>query len=228
IEVGIALFIATTTAATSMTREKESNTLELVLATPLTSSQIIAGKIRGLVFAAGPLLVVPYLTVLLFIVRDILGGDMFAANATPAVFWEAALTMPILLVAFTAFACMIGLQSSIQQKKTINSVFRAMVIILAVFALTAICPFAVVSSNTDPTLVAAFMPITPVTAFNILLDPANAVQFGSPLIGPPLSAARVASSAAALVVAGVYVLIGWSLHNNMVRSFDMTIRKQTA
>ena len=76
-EVGIALFIATATAATSMTREKESNTIELILATPLTSGAIIRGKVWGLVNAAGPLLLVPFLTIVLFILFDLTTGRMF-------------------------------------------------------------------------------------------------------------------------------------------------------
>ncbi len=228
IEIGIAFFIAATTSATSMTREKESNTLELVLATPLTSSQIIAGKIRGLVYAAGPMLLAPYATVMLFIVRDMAAGRMFSAATTPVVYWEAALTMPLLLIAFTAFTCMIGLRASIQQKKTISAVFWAMATVMAVFGLTSICPLSVMSAGTDPTFVAAFMPVTPVTAFNMMLDPANAVQFGTALFGKDLNSCRIAASLATAAVAGIYVLIGWSLHSSMVRSFDMTIRKQTA
>lgn len=228
IEVGISFFIATTTAATSMTREKESNTLELVLATPLTSSQIIYGKIRGLVYAAGPLLVVPYGTVFLFILRDLFAGQLFGKGGTPVVYWEAILTMPVLLIAFTMFACMIGVRASIQQKKTISSVFSAMAVVLAVFGITSICPFAIINTQADPNFISAFMPISPVTAFNILIDPANATGSGTALFGETLNASRIIAAFAAVAVAGVYFLIGWSLHTNMVRSFDMTIRKQTA
>ncbi|MBK8267827.1 MAG: ABC transporter permease subunit [Planctomycetes bacterium] len=228
IEVGISLFIATTTAATSMTREKESNTLELVLGTPLTSSQIISGKIRGLVYAAGPLLVVPYATAGLFVIRDLVAGKQFGASANPVVHLEVLLTMPILLIAFTMFACMIGLRSSIQQKKTITAVFSAMAVVMAVFGITSICPFSISNTSADPMFVAAFMPITPVTAFNMMFDPENATGPNNVLSGDLLATCRLISAAAAAAVAGVYVLIGWSLHSNMVRSFDMTIRKQSA
>ncbi|MBX3396465.1 MAG: ABC transporter permease subunit [Phycisphaerae bacterium] len=228
IEVGIAFFIATTTAATSMTREKESNTLELVLATPLTSSQIIHGKIRGLVVAAGPLLFVPYASVVMFILRDLFAGRLFGASSEPVVHWEALITVPLLLVAFTLFACMIGLRASIRQKKTINAVFTAMAVVLMVFGGASICPFSTLSANADGGLIAAFMTITPVTAFGIVLDPVNAAFSGRTISAAELDKYRAIASIMSVVVAGTYLLIGASLHKNMVQSFDMTIRKQSA
>ncbi|NJN82513.1 MAG: ABC transporter permease subunit, partial [Caldilineaceae bacterium] len=65
-----------------MTREKESNTLELVLATPLTSRHIIMGKILGLVYATGPMLLVPFLTVAFFYLAGLL------PKTEAVVFWE--------------------------------------------------------------------------------------------------------------------------------------------
>lgn len=228
IEVGIAFFIATTTAATSMTREKESNTLELVLATPLTSSQIIHGKIRGLVVAAGPLLFVPYASVVIFVLRDLFAGKLFGASGGPVVYWEALITVPLLLIAFTLFACMIGLRASIRQKKTINAVFTSMAVVLAVFGIASLCPFSTLSANVDGSLTAAFMTITPVTAFSIVLDPANAALSGQTISGPELDKYRIIAAVMTVAVAGTYLLIGATLHKNMVQSFDMTIRKQTA
>lgn len=229
-ELLITLFIATATAATSMTREKEANTIELILATPLTSSSIILGKIRGLVSAAGPLLLVPYATVVLFIVFDLITGRTLSSKGPgPVVHGESAITMPILLVAFTAFACMLGLQSSIKSKKTLNAVLTSMSIVIAVFVGIGSCALAIKSQDT-PNVAAAFMPLTPFTAMFVVVDPATAVvgTGGAAIKGDALTTCRTIAFIAALCSAAVYALIGLAMHRAMVRNFDMIIRKQSA
>ena len=223
VELGIALFLATAAAATSMTREKESNTLELLLSTPVTSGTIIWGKTWGLVHAAGPMLLVPYLTVALFVFFDLL----FTKSA-PVVNWEALLTLPILLVCFTAFACMIGLQSSIKSKKTIAAVFTGMGIVIGIFAATAGCAFSIKSTDSE-FLTAAFMPLTPVTAPFVVIDPASAVSsVGVVTSAASLQTCRFIAFVASFCSAAIYGLIGYALHRSMVRNFDMIIRKQSA
>ena len=227
VELGIALFIATTTAATSMTREKESNTLELVLATPLTSAKIITGKIWGLVYSAGPMLLVPYLSVALFLCFDLVTGRLF--NKQAVVNWEVLITLPVLLIAFTAFACMVGLQASLKSRKTMGAVFTSMGIVIAVFGLTGTCAFALLSNAEAEELTAAFMPLTPFTAPYIAIDPEKALSTGLGVARPTkLNFCRMIAFIASFCSAGVYFLIGISMHRSMVRNFDMTIRKQTA
>ncbi len=229
VELMIALFLATAAAATSMTREKESNTLELILATPTTSEAIIRGKTWGLVRAAGPLLLVPYLTIGLFVLFDLITGASFDAKGPgPVVNWEATITLPILLVCFTAFACMVGLQSSIKAKKTLMSVFTSMGIIIGVFTVTAGCALGIQESGSEY-LTAAFMPLTPFTAPFIVIDPGTAVTNGLPLAqGTDLGVCRIIAFAASICSAVIYGLIGFAMHRSMVRTFDITIRKQSA
>ncbi len=226
-ELGIALFIATATAATSMTREKESNTMELILATPLTSGAIIRGKVWGLVNATGPLLLAPFLTVLLFVVFDLLTGRTFKP-AGPAVHAEALITLPILLVCFTAFACMLGLQFSIKNKKTFIAVLTSMGFVIGIFVLTAGCAFAVKKQD-NATLTAVFMPLTPVSATFAVIDPAKALSgTGNVLPAADVGVCRIIVLIASFCSAAVYGLIGLGLHRSMVRNFDMIIRKQSA
>ena len=229
VELLVTIFIATTTAATSMTREKESNTLELLLATPLTSASIITGKIWGLVYAAGPMLFVCYLTVLVFLLFDLVTGRLFGSGGSAAVVNpEVLLTLPVLLVAFTAFACMVGLQASIKSRKTMGAVFSSMGIVIAVFVLTGSCALMMQSASSGEALTAAFMPLTPVTACFIAIDPLTAVGAGTTGAGTPLATLRIVAFVASICSAGVYFLIGISMHRSMVRNFDMIIRKQTA
>lgn len=228
VELGITLFVATTTAATSMTREKESNTLELVLATPITSARIIQGKIWGLVHAAGPMLLVPWLTIGLFVLFDLLTGRMFKPGGG-VVHWEALLTLPVMMICFTAVACMVGLQCSIKSKKTIGAVFTSMGIVVAVVALTAGCVLTMRNGVGNATVNAALMPLAPFTAVYVIVDPQSAVSSANVLVtAADVNTCRVIAFFASFCSALVYGLIGYALHRSMVRSFDMIIRKQTA
>jgi hypothetical protein len=199
----------------------------LLLATPLTSHQIIKGKIIGLVFSAGPLLLIPFLAILSFVALDLITGHLWGRGGKPVVFWETILTLPILMIAFTAFACMLGLQSSIKSKKTLVSVFTSMGIVIGVYAATAGCAFAVRES--DARLAAAFMPINPFTAPFVMIDPEKAVATASQALSArDLLTCRIIAFVAAILAAAIYGLVGYGMHRSMVRNFDMIIRKQTA
>lgn len=222
IELAVALFIATATAATSMTREKESNTLELVLATPLTSRHIITGKIWGLVYATGPMLIVPYVTIALFYVAGLF------PNREAAVNWESLITLPVMLLSITAFCCMLGLQSSIKSKKTLGAVFSSMGVVILLIALASSCPLAVKSSDNE-VLAAAVWPLTPFTGLYAIIDPAGTFfEQGAKITHEMLRQCRVIAFIAALCAAAIYGAIGWIVLRGMVRNFDMIIRKQSA
>ena len=232
VEFGITLFVATTAAATSMTREKESNTIELLLATPLTSRDIITGKTWGLVRGAGPMLLVPYLTVAMFVVVDLI-GKLGSSGRESVVNPEALLMLPTTFLAFTAFCAMIGLNYSIKNKRTMGAVFTSMGIVIAVVAGLSTCAYSVKGSSDGAALTAAFMPLGPVTSCMISLAPKMALEdtavatyTGGPAIN--YATCRLVAFISAFVSALIYFLIGIYLRNSMVRSFDMTIRKQMA
>lgn len=227
VEFGITLFVATTAAATSMTREKESNTLELILATPLTSTNVITGKTWGLIWAAGPMLLVPYFTVLLFVLTDLFRGRLFDASQA-VINPEALITLPVMFLAFTAFACMIGLKASIKSRRTMGAVFTAAGVIAIVMAGTSVCVYAVKDSGNAFQLTSAFMPLTPITACHIAISPMDALTDGIAGSTPPLAQCRVIALIATFCSALIYFFVGWYLRNDMVRSYDMTIRKQMA
>lgn len=229
VELGITLFIATATAATSMTREKESNTLALLLSTPITSAQIIWGKIMGLIFFALPMLAAPFLTILLFVVFDLFKGNMASAPG-PVVHWEALITIPLMMLAFTAAACMIGLRSSINAKRTLTAVFTSGAILTVSVGVLSACAMSVISSS-EP-LASALMPLSPYYGIWVAIDPESALELGSggPLVvnATTLTLCRTIAFIASIVSAALYAAVVWGVHGSMVRNFDMIIRKQTA
>ena len=104
IETAVILLVVTNTAASTLTREKESQTLELLLSTPLTSRYIVSGMLRGLVSFAVPLIAVPTATIFIFVLGDLVSGAGSRAVTT----FETVLLVPPLLVSFVALSAMVG------------------------------------------------------------------------------------------------------------------------
>jgi ABC-type Na+ efflux pump permease subunit len=67
VEFAVILLIVTNAAASTVTREKEDGSLDLLLTTPITSRYYVWGKLRGLVSFVIPLIAVPVLSVLMFV-----------------------------------------------------------------------------------------------------------------------------------------------------------------
>jgi ABC-type transport system involved in multi-copper enzyme maturation permease subunit len=229
IELVVVLLVVTSTAATTLTREKESQTMELLLSTPLTSRYIVAGMLQGLVRLVFPLIAVPTLTVALFVLLDALRWD----TAPPVVAFEALLFVPMLLVAFTALAAMVGLHFSLTSKKTIQAVMVSTAIVLGAAGLLTVCGWA--TRGTNPTVAAAIVPFTPVLSLQALLDPWGSASAaasnwpGTATITPAeINSFRVVRAVFSLLAAGVYLGITYALYHSMVRGFDMIVRRQSA
>ena len=220
IEFGVALVVGTNTAATAMTKEKESNALDLLLTTPLTSKYIVWGKLRGLVSFMVPMLIVPVASVLLFAIYD-----LFATDGLGVAYVEAALELAALMTAFGAFACMLGLQVSLRSQKTVRAVMVSLGTLIVILIVASSLWWQITKAFGDAG--AAVAPFTPYTAIRVICDPAvlfDSEQELADRIGMVRGLALIGSSIAVAFVA----LVVASMYKSMVRNFDMTLRKQTA
>ncbi|MEW6250425.1 MAG: ABC transporter permease subunit [Planctomycetota bacterium] len=230
IELAVILLVVTNTAATTLTREKESQTIELLLSTPLTSRYIVAGMLQGLVRLVVPLIAVPTITVAAFAT-----GDLLRRTVAPVTTLEAVFLLPLMLVAFSALAAMVGLHFSLLSKKTVQAVMISTGIVLGGAGLLSICGATIMGTNY--TVSGVVLPFTPVYAMQALLDPwhvANAAAsnvFTSGAAGVPareIASFRIIRTIFSLGAAATYLGITYALYNSMVRNFDMTVRRQTA
>lgn len=219
VEFVIVMLMGVNTAAMAITREREAGTMELLLTTPLTSRYIILGKLRGLVSFTLPLLAVPAATVLLVALYDLARG-----KHPPAIFIDSALILPVLLVAYSAFACMIGLYMSLKCTRSVQAVLLSVGILVAAGFGLGLCGFGFLGG---PGPIAAMIsPLTFVTSIVAVVNPTR-IQSSSALGGmAPADAVRLLQVAGTVTAAGVYGAIVAGLYRTMVREFDMTLRKQ--
>ena len=220
IQFALAIIIAANTAATSTTKEKESKTMELLMTTPLTSSYILWGKLRGLVSFVLPLLIGPVVALLLFAVVDRIRG---AARASVPL--ETAAEVGLLLVIYTAAACMVGLWSSVKSRTNMTAVMKTIGTILLAGGLVTLVGFALVNASGGE--FAAFLaPFTPFTAVWFLISPAELAQ-GSTISAAALADLRLSAAIGTLIALGLYAILVWRGYVALVRGFDMIMRKQT-
>ena len=131
VEFSVILLIITNAAASTVTREKEDGTLDLLLSTPITSRYYIWGKLRGLVAFVLPLVAVPVASAFVFIAHDffrwLAGRD---SGFQWIVFPEALITMPAMLIIVCAFAAILGMQMSLRCRTTVRAVMSSVGIIV--------------------------------------------------------------------------------------------------
>ncbi len=220
IEFGIAVIIAANTAATSMTKEKESKTMDIMLTTPVTSKYILWGKLRGLVSFAAPLLAGPIATLLVFSIYG-----MFVENGPPAVWIETAVELAALMVIYMGVVCVIGLRISLNARKNVTAVMYTVGTIILLCGVASLLGFTI-APNAGGEFGAFLAPFTPFTAMWYMVNPKDLFESNADFVAGAVTA-RVATLFGSAIAGVVVAFIVWSLYSNLVRNFDMIVRKQS-
>lgn len=221
IQVAVALLIAANTAATSMTKEKESKTMELLLTTPVTPKYILWGKLRGLVSFTAPLLAGPIVVLVVFAATAYFRGE-----SPPVVWFETAIELAALLVVYTALVCVIGLRFSLTSRTNMVAVMSSVGTIILLCGAASAIGFAMVN-NSGGDFGAFFAPFTPFTAISYLVSPISLFN-GNPVeFAAGAQTARATAFVGSLVAVLFYAFIVWRWYAGLVTDFDRTMRKQT-
>jgi ABC-type Na+ efflux pump permease subunit len=234
IEFAVILLIVTNAAASTVTREKEDGSLDLLLTTPITSRYYIWGKLRGLVSFVLPLVAVPVVSVLLFVVYDLFRrvGDWNDPGFHWIVFPEAVLILPGMLIIVSAFAAILGMQMSLRCRTTVMAVMSSVGIVVGICAALGWCGGSLVDSSSGG-FGLAIGSFSPFTVMTVLINPyrfaeKNYQSDASYGMGYSDEAqSRVVVFIVSWIAVGVYLLVVWSMYKSMVKNFDMTIRRQS-
>jgi ABC-type Na+ efflux pump permease subunit len=225
IELAVILLILTQSAASTVTREKEDGTLDLLLSTPITSRYYVWGKLRGLVSFVLPLVAVPVVSVLIFVIHDMIRPTPWATQPLPwTVFPEAVLILPATLVMVCAFAAILGMQMSLRCRKTVVAVMSSVGIVAGVCGGLWLCGSNAASSSIgQPGLIVGCF--SPFTLMAVLVNPTEVAAESFP--EGDMASGRLLVFVFGWAAAALYAFVVWGMYKSMVRNFDMTIRKQS-
>jgi ABC-type transport system involved in multi-copper enzyme maturation permease subunit len=231
IEFAVILLIVTNAAASTVTREKEDGTLDLLLSSPITSRYYIWGKLRGLVSFVLPLVAVPVASALIFVIYDVL--RLTANSADPDFKWivfpEAVVLLPGMLIIVSAFAAILGMQMSLRCRTTVMAVMSSVGIVVGVCAAMGFCGFKMLDNASSTAGISVGIgSFSPFTLMQMLINPyASGRAFtGGAGDDDPVTSNRLIIVVCSLIAIAGYTAIVWSMYQSMVKNFDMTIRKQ--
>ncbi len=250
-ELLVISLIAINMAATAVAKEREDGTLDLLLTTPITPGAYLTGKLRGLVAYLLPLLAVPIGTLLIagayiwFVQIGTIGhhGGVDFTNANPdvahaafvahtpagrtvpigipAIIPEAGLLAALVGIPFLAFCIMIGLQWSLKSKGSLGSVVATVGVVGVVSGIVGLCAWQ--GGGDIPGVGPALAALSPATTVYGTVVPE--IALAKTIDDGGVGQARVGMLIGAIIAACVYLGIVYGIHANMVRTFDMTVRK---
>ncbi len=234
-ELAIVVLAALNLSATAVSREREDGTLDLLLSTPITPSDYLYGKLRGLFTYLLPMAAVPALTLMLagaYVLAKGLGAQagvlvqeqtLDGPITVPLVLPEVLLAAPLVIFAFVGFCVMIGLQWSLKSKGTIGSVISTVAVVLVILSVVSFCGLQ--SGRSIPIVGTILAMLSPATMMYSAVFPVDSLT-GTVESGG-IAAARLNVIIGAAIAAVAYTVIVYGMHTNMVRTFDMTVRKLT-
>jgi ABC-type transport system involved in multi-copper enzyme maturation permease subunit len=226
LEFAVILLIVTNAAASTVTREKEDGTLDLLLTTPITSRYYIWGKLRGLVYFVLPLIAVPVGSVFIFVIEDAIRFTGDSADARWIAFPEAVIILPCILVIVAAFAAILGMQMSLRCRTSVMAVMSSVGIVVGICGLFGWCGYSFLDSSRQangPALVLGSF--SPFTVMTMLINPYQFAEGNFSNAGD-MAANRLTIFISSVVAVAAYTSIVWAMYKSMVKNFDMTIRRQ--
>ncbi len=241
-ELVVITLVAINMSATSVAREREDGTLDLLLTTPITPSQYLSGKLKGIVAWLLPLLAVPigsaaiaglYVLVGGFgrtggvevqVTQAVIVGNAGGTPATitvPAILPEGALILALSAIPFVAMCVVIGMQWSLRSKGTLTAVTFTVAIVGAIAGVVGLCAWQ--SASDLPLIGPGVGALSPLASAYAITAPETAMDGTITRAG--LDAARLALACGAVVAAAVYAAVVYGVHAGMTKSFDFTVRK---
>lgn len=218
-------------AASAITREREGETLDLLLATPMTPRQFINGKLSGVMRFAAPLVFLPTAAVAAVWVGD-WAAWLRTGKWAPTVFVEAALLLPVVFLVMGGLAGVLGLRLSLNNRRTAAAVFKGVLIAVPVLVVVHLIARAI-GAATAGTVGTAVLAVSPVDAVLNLTNPFERFAGVLPQRGMftgaygepstiPVRLGMVLGTVLGAVAGGVVVAV---LLNNLVTGWRASIRK---
>jgi ABC-type Na+ efflux pump permease subunit len=226
LEFAVVLLIVTNAAASTVTREKEDGSLDLLLTTPITSRYYIWGKLSGLVGFVLPLVAVPVLSVLLFVIYDFFRVMSGGGNERWIAYPESMLILPAVLIIVAAFAAILGMHMSLRCRSTVMAVMSSVGIVVGICSLLGYCGYSLLNLRNGAGPIALVVgSFSPFTVLTVLINPYHFAEHAFDETDALTN--RLVIFFSSFVAVAAYTAIVWAMYKSMVKNFDMTIRKQS-
>ncbi|MDP7069738.1 MAG: ABC transporter permease subunit [Phycisphaerales bacterium] len=225
IETSVVILAAIAAASTSITRDREDGTLDLLLTTPIQSTPYLRGKLIGVGRLLTPLLLAPLTTAVLTasVLAASRGEAAFALQTPtglqPVASWGGLIGFALTLPAFLAFCIAIGLHWSVRSRRSSHAMLASTVIAGLAAGLLIPCV-------SGPGTSVAWG-VTPFVSASPLASIVLAISGPAMLSGSPLGAG---GGQWLLVVSGIIAAVGWAAIAMMslkttARGFVRTMRQ---
>ncbi|MFG0256625.1 MAG: ABC transporter permease subunit [Phycisphaerales bacterium JB043] len=232
-ETLIIVLLALNMSATSVSREREDGTLDLLLTTPISPRAYLWGKLRGLLSFFIPLLLVPTLTIAMAAIYVQAGGfgapagttinNAMLGTTTPIILPIAGLLYPLITLPFLAFCVVVGLQWSVKSKGTIGASIGTIGMVGAIAGVIGLCGWSM--SARVAVLGPILASLNPASALYVLCNPDTGAEKTLENASYSISALNNTMLFGALIATAIYAFVVWAIITSMVKSFDMTVRK---
>lgn len=230
-EIVIVSLAAMYVSASSITKEREDGSLDLLLTTAMTPRMYLGGKVRGIVVHLLPMAATPCVSMFVVgvvalafgeqaYVSDIPVGMQAGDMNIPLALWGPATMFPLVLIPFLAFCITLGLQWSLRSKGSIRAIASTLIMMLVISFGLGICMTPARSMGVGGAFIASLSPIPYLVA---TISPASGIL--TSLIQEGLTQTSIALVASAPIAGGMWILASWGLLRSVASSFVMTVRR---
>tara|TARA_B100000959_G_scaffold13689_1_gene13532 strand:- start:203 stop:2026 length:1824 start_codon:yes stop_codon:yes gene_type:complete len=229
-ELLIVTFAAITMSASTIAKEREDGSLDLVLTTSITPKMYLGGKLRGLIMHLLPMVLVPCFTmmvvggIVLFDPEGAVVGDKLVTRNTNSVVIPLALYLPAMLTPFVvipyiAFCATLGLLWSIRSKGSIGAIVSSVILVLVVTGGLGLCLIPSSNMGIAGSIFASLSPINDVFATMMSVNTLPAVLSNGVL------SANISLGIASVAAGVIWSLVSFGLLRSMASSFVVTVRR---
>jgi ABC-type transport system involved in multi-copper enzyme maturation permease subunit len=230
-EIVILILAAIYVSASSITKEREDGSLDLLLTTSMTPQTYLSGKVRGIVIHLLPMVATPCVSSFVVgfaalimgdqaFVSDIPVGKQVGEMNIPLALWGPSMLLPVVLIPFLAFCVTLGLQWSLRSKGSIRAVASTLMMMVAISFGLGICMTPAGSMGVAGAFVASLSPIPYLVA---ITSPAGGIL--PSLIQGGVTQTTIALVISAPIAGAIWILASWGLLRSIAASFVKTVRR---
>ncbi len=235
-EIIIVTFTSISLAASSIAKEREDGSLDLLLTTAITPKLYLSGKIRGLTMHLLPMVLVPCCTMVMLGSLTALLPDSYSITANtdilpsttkdlhlpetpmPIIFFLPALLFPIVFIPYIAFCITLGLLWSMRSRATITAIITTLFFVCVITIGLGLCLIPFQGINFAGAISNSISPINNLFAIFEITSQKNHIKM-------TMFAANIQLGIGSFIAGAIWSSASAGLLRAMSASFVVTVRR---